>query len=282
MTGPPLPDSTTPGRVRLQVADLERSLGWYRDLMGLHVLDRTQDGARLGVEDGPTLVELVEVPGSARAPNAGRTGLYHFAILLPARSDLARFLARIAAEGVPIGSADHLVSEALYLHDPDGLGIEVYADRPRRSWERTADGIRMASLPLNARELLELAGDEPWAGMPAGTTLGHVHLHVGDIPAARRFYSDGLGLDVTVDTYPGALFLSAGGYHHHLGVNTWAGRGARPPGERDARLLEWTLGTSPDAARAAAARLKEAGHDVAEDDDGWRVLDPWGTPLRLT
>ncbi len=178
--------------------------------------------------------------------------------------------------------SDHSVSEALYLTDPDGLGIEVYADRPRSAWRHEGRQLHMTTEPLDARDLVRAAGGERWSGAPAGTVIGHVHLFVSDLEAAAAFYHAGLGLDKVVWSYPGALFLSAGGYHHHLGVNIWA-LGAAPAGEEDARLVEWELllPTAADVA-AAAASLEAAAAAVQREDDGSvLVLDPWGIPLRL-
>jgi catechol 2,3-dioxygenase len=226
-------------------------------------------------------VELVEHPGSAPLRANSRLGLYHFAILLPDRAALGRFLAHLARIGVRLGASDHLVSEALYLRDPDGLGIEVYADRPRSTWRWTNGELAMATEPLDSASVIAAGGGEPWTGMPGGTVMGHLHLHVGDIDTASRFYHAALGLDPTVWSYPGALFLSAGGYHHHLGVNTWAGRAA-PASEQEARLLEWRmiLPATSDV-DAAAERLRSAGHAVALASEGWLASDPWGTRLRL-
>jgi catechol 2,3-dioxygenase len=174
------------------------------------------------------------------------------------------------------------VSEAIYLRDPDGLGIEVYADRPRSTWRVAQGQLLMASDPLDGDSVLRAAGGTEWQGMPPGTTMGHVHLHVGDIDAASRFYHDALGLDRMVWTYPGALFLAAGGYHHHLGVNTWAGMDGLRPRPEDAQLLEWRI-VLPSVAdvRAAVESLAAAGHRAIEADVGWSVADPWGTRLRL-
>ena len=275
-----LPAETRLGRVRLQIADLDRSLAFYESILGLRVLDRAGDAAVLGAHDEETpLVELVERPGVRPVPPRGLLGLYHVAFLLPDRAALGRFVRHLAGAGVRAGSADHLVSEALYLRDPDGLGIEVYADRPREAWRHDGRQIAMATDPLDVQSLVEAAGDTPWTGAPAGTAVGHVHLHVGDLDRAAAFYHEALGLDKIVWGYPGALFLSAGGYHHHLGTNTWAA-GEPPAGEDDARLIEWTLvvPTAEDA-EAAAQSLASAGHPV--DAEG-RVADPWGTSLRIT
>jgi catechol 2,3-dioxygenase len=280
-----LPDATRLGPVRLQVADLARSLAYYCDLLGLRVLGSESETAVLGsqAEDVP-LIELWQRWGAAPAPLRGRLGLFHFAVLLPSRADLGRFLRHVAEQGEQPGASDHLVSEALYLRDPDGLGIEVYADRPRAAWRTNGRELRMDTLPLDAQSLLREAGDRPWQGMPAGTTLGHVHLHVGDLDTAAGFYHQALGFDRMVWSYPGALFLGAGGYHHHLGINTWAGSRAEPPSDDEARLLEWTV-ELPDAERlgAAAASLAAAGYAAARTAEDEEVLarDPWGTAVRL-
>ena len=277
-----LPESTRLGAVRLQVADLERSLRYYEQTLGMRVAARADGRASLTAQgDDRVLVELVERRGARPAP--GRLGLYHFAILLPDRPSLGRFVRHLADTGARAGAADHLVSEAFYLTDPDGLGIEVYVDRPRDTWRRLGRELMMATDPMDVQGLVRDAGDTPWTGMPAGTVIGHVHLHVGDLERAAEFYAESLGFDRTVWSYPGALFLGAGGYHHHLGTNTWAGAGARLPAEGDARLLEWTV-ELPDApsVAAAAASLARAGYQVeAADNDAALTRDPWGTQLRV-
>ncbi|HWK89634.1 MAG TPA: VOC family protein [Longimicrobium sp.] len=268
-----LPAAMRLGRVVLQVSDLKRSLGYYEGVLGLRAIERSAGRAVLGAygDDAP-LVELREKPGANAVPRRGRLGLYHFAILLPDRAALGRFIAHLAEIGERAGASDHLVSEALYLNDPDGLGIEVYADRPRASWRHAQRQLLMTTDPLDLQDVVRAAGGERWTGMPAGTVIGHVHLYVGDIGQAAEFYHERLGLDKVVWSYPGALFLSAGGYHHHLGVNTWAA-GADPAGGDDARLLEWEI-ILPTAADVAAAK-----QSLGVDTDTAR--DPWGTQLRL-
>jgi len=283
--GPRLPATTRVGGVRLAVTDLERSVAFYRRVLGMSVLEDAAgraERAALGPAGGGALVELHEHPGAAPVPRRGRLGLFHFAILLPDRSALGRFLRHLGELGVRPGASDHLVSEALYLNDPDGLGIEVYADRPRSEWRERSGELVMATEPLDTKSLLDAAPtSRAWDGMPAGSTMGHVHLHVGDLDQASAFYHEALGLDRTVWSYPGALFLSAGGYHHHLGLNTWAA-GATPAGEGDARLLEWELivPTAADADEALGA-LEAAGHAVQRVAGGGLVRDPWGTALRV-
>jgi catechol 2,3-dioxygenase len=279
-----LPDATRLGGVTLQVADLARSLAYYEQVLGLRLLARTADGARLGAATGDEpLVTLVERPGARAMSPRGRLGLYHFAILLPDRASLGRFVRHLAELGVRAGAGDHLVSEAFYLQDPDGLGIEVYADRPRETWRRSGRELMMATDPVDIPALLREAGDAPWTGMPNGTVMGHVHLHVANIDQARGFYSDAIGFDRTVWHYPGALFLGAGGYHHHLGTNTWAGSGAVPPTDADARLLEWTI-VLPDASSidTLADSVTRAGYEAERLPNGALVTrDPWGTAVRV-
>jgi catechol 2,3-dioxygenase len=176
--------------------------------------------------------------------------------------------------------SDHLVSEAVYLTDPDGLGIEVYADRARSEWPRAGGALVMAVDPLDVESLLREAGNEPWTGAPAGTVIGHLHLHVGDLAEADAFYRVALGLEPTA-AIPGALFLSAGGYHHHLGTNTWAA-GAPPAGDADARLLEWEI-ILPERndVDELLTRLEAAGADVTRDGEAVVARDPWGTAVRV-
>lgn len=277
-----LPDATRLGRVRLQVGDLSRSIAFYERVLGLQATRPDPDaGALLAAEDGRVLVELRERPGAPPAPPRGRLGLYHLAILVPDRAALGRLATHLATVGARIGSADHLVSEALYLRDPDGLGIEVYSDRPRETWQHARRELRMTTEPLDVADLVRAGGGESWRAMPAGTVIGHVHLHVGDLATAEAFYHAALGLDKIVWSYPGALFLSAGGYHHHLGTNRWAA-GAAPAGPGEARLLEWELVVpdTADVARAAAS-IAGAGYEVTPDRADWTSADPWGTVVRV-
>ncbi len=277
-----LPEQTRLGRVRLQVADLERSLLFYEQVLGLRVITRNADSAALGPHgDDNEIVELRQHRSARPVPQRGLLGLYHFAILLPDRRALGRFIAHLADLGAHAGMSDHAVSEAVYLTDPDGLGIEVYSDRPRDAWRYDERQIYMTTKHLNTDDLVRAAQGEKWTGMPRGTVLGHVHLYVDDIAKATAFYHEALGFDKVVWSYPGALFLSAGGYHHHLGTNTWAANAARATAE-DARLLEWEIivPTAEDAERAAAS-LKAAGYEGVREGREWRTTDPWGTSLRL-
>jgi catechol 2,3-dioxygenase len=224
------------GAVRLVVADLERAVGYYERVIGLRTLERDGNVVRLGA--GTPLVELEGDPDAPPRP-ARSTGLFHLAILVPARADLARAVRRVVEAGERFtGASDHFVSEALYLRDPEGNGIELYADRPRETWEWVGGELKMGTVALDLDDLMrtEPPGTDP--GMPEGTIIGHVHLQVADVPSAEAFYAGELNLDVTVRSYPGALFLSRDGYHHHIGANTWASAGAPPP-PPGARGLSW-------------------------------------------
>jgi catechol 2,3-dioxygenase len=271
-----LPERTRVGAVHLQISDLERAVAYYQSVLGLDVLERGPVRASLGVQAAAPLVHLVEEKGVAPVPRHGRFGLYHFALLLPHRTALGRFAAHVLRLGLRPGMADHAVSEALYLSDPDGLGIEVYADRPPTVWAYRGEELVMTTEPLDLAGLIEAGAGRDWSAAPEGTTIGHVHLHVGDLAAAEAFYHRGLGFDKTVWSYPGALFFAADGYHHHLGTNTWSpGPSA---GAREAKLLEWEL-LVPARKHTAdvAERLRAGRHVVNEAQDGVRTSDAWGT-----
>ena len=277
-----LPESTHLGRVRLQVADLDRSLLFYENVLGMRVISRSAQSVSLGPHgEDREIVHLRQLSSARPVPRRGLLGLYHFAILLPDRASLGRLVAHLAEIGAYAGMSDHFVSEAVYLTDPDGLGIEVYADRPRDAWRYDERQLYMTTNHLDVDDLVRSARGERWTGMPPGTVLGHVHLYVDDIDKAEAFYHDALGFDKVVWSYPGALFMSAGGYHHHLGTNTWA-RGAARPTDTDARLLEWEIvvPTKRDADEAAK-NILAAGYEAKPENGEWILTDPWGTSLRL-
>jgi catechol 2,3-dioxygenase len=232
-----LPDATHVGGVRLQVSDLRQSVEYYEQVLGLRVYAATADGATLGPHGVDRPLVWLQTGSGVSPARRGAFGLYHFAILLPDRAALGRFAAHLSALGVRVGMADHLVSEALYLWDPDGLGIEVYADRPRSAWRQQDGELVMTTEPLDFGNLIAAAGEGPWEGTPPGTRIGHVHLHVGSLDEAEAFYHAALGFDKMVWNYPGALFLAAGGYHHHLGTNVWSP--GPPAKENEARLIDW-------------------------------------------
>ena len=265
---------TKVGTVALSVADVERSSNYYQQSIGLVVLHRSSASATLGVGTTPLLC-LHEVPGARVVRRA--TGLYHFALRVPSRRDLARVIRHFAASGTRIGGAsDHVFSEALYLSDPDGHGIEIYRDRPRDTWYDAQGSLRGASDPLDLPGILaELDGDEPaWDGLPLGTDMGHIHLQVADIAAAEHFYAEVLGFEIMIHM-PSASFVSAGGYHHHIGMNIWAGMGVPAPPEDAARLLNYELIVPTRQALAAAVeRVCAASIQVTKHAQGWAVRDP--------
>ena len=238
-----LPPDAHIGQVALTVRDLDRSLLFYRDVLGFTETHREGQRAVLAPPSGRTLIELHERTDAAARPRRS-SGLFHFAILVPSRAALGRSLRRLAEKQWPIsGAADHLVSEALYLNDPDGLGIEIYRDRPRDTWRHASHGeIAMATDPLDLKGIHDEAGaDVTWAGLESGTVMGHIHLQVPHLDAAEAFYCDRVGFTPMVRSYPGALFVAAGGYHHHVGLNTWAGSGAPSPPDNAVGLRGFTI-----------------------------------------
>jgi catechol 2,3-dioxygenase len=269
------------GWAALTVADLQRSLDFYIDVLGFKQLDRQERSALLGTDSQPLLL-LQEQPGALpRQPRT--TGLYHIAILLPDRIDLGHVLQRIATRYKLDGYADHLVSEALYLSDPDGNGLEIYRDRARGEWQWRGGQVRMASDPIDLSGMVreaELSG-RVWEGLPEGTTIGHMHLQIGDLAQAEAFYHGVLGFDV-VARMPGALFVSAGGYHHHLGLNTWQSRNAPPAPDNSAGLHIFAISVPDEQAqRAVAERLEAAGVAVTEQTSGLVFHDPWRNAIML-
>lgn len=277
-----IPATTAMGPVHLTVADLERSLPYYREAVGLEVRERGAGRASLGAGEAELLV-LVEEPGARPAPR--HTGLFHFALLVPTRADLARWLAYAARQRVPLaGVSDHYVSEAVYLGDPDGHGIEIYADRPREVWEGQVMA-RMTTEPLDVQGLLTELDDPATAafdGLPAGTVMGHVHLQVASAEDAVVFYRDVLGFDLMAEFVPSAAFFGAGGYHHHVGANTWRSRGATPPPSGSAALRHATIVLPDPAGRdRVAARVADAGQEPEAVEGGILVRDPSGNALVL-
>jgi catechol 2,3-dioxygenase len=277
-----LPATTSMGAVHVTVTDLERSLAYYGENVGLSVLEQGSGFASLGAGD-VELLGLVEEVGAR--PASRHTGLYHFALRVPERADLARWLAHAARGGVPLlGMSDHFVSEAIYLTDPDGHGIEIYHDRPRVVWEGLVAS-RMTTDPLDVADLMgELDPEtEPFDGLPVGTDMGHVHLQVSDVAATIEFYRDVLGFDVMAELFGSAAFLAAGGYHHHVGANTWHSLGAPPPPPGTAALRHATI-VLPDTAERdrAAARVADTDQEPEARDDGVLVRDASGIGLLLT
>ena len=276
-----LPPDTHIGSVHLAVSDPRETSAFYADVLGFRIVE---DGgvAALSASGAPPydLVLHKAPPGAVR----GRTaGLYHFAILLPARTHLAAVLRHLIDAQAPIeGASDHAVSEAVYLHDPEGNGIEIYADRPRERWPARAGQLEMTTKALDLDDLFR-AGTGSWEGMPPGTRIGHIHLRVNDLTRAEAFYAGLLGFDVMVRGYPGALFLAAGGYHHHIGLNTWAGR-LEPADPAGLGLRYFTVAVSDHAARDAIAASTRAASVHGEPEEGGTVLlrDPDGIGVMVT
>jgi catechol 2,3-dioxygenase len=283
---PPIDPALRIGSVRLAVAELPRSVEFYERVLGLPLISRDEHEALLGGEPERPLLALSALahPTPARAHS---TGLFHVAWLHPSRAALAASVRRVAGARWPIdGASDHGVSEALYLSDPDGLGIEIYADRPREDWERPAGGkgVKMVTLPLDLDDLLAQGRDEPVPTMPPDTAVGHVHLKVADVPAAAAFYRDVIGLSEQAQM-PAAAFLSAGGYHHHIGLNSWQSAGASAPADSAPGLrgVDFQL-SDADALDALERRLAGALGDSAparEKDGGISLRDPDGELLRF-
>ena len=276
---PTLPDALRVGPVHLAVTDLDRSVAFYQDAIGLRQQRREDSEAALGA-GGEDLLVLHEESGAR--PAGRHAGLYHFALLHPSRTELARAVARLAVTRTPIdGASFHGISEAIYLPDPDGNGIELAADLPRDEWPEQWD---VRPQPLDLRELFGLVeGEEPQRHADPGLVVGHLHLHVGDIEQGLAFYRDLIGFDV-ITLMPSAAFVSAGGYHHHLGFNTWRGQGAPPAPPDTVGLREWTV-VLPEAADVAAVqeRLEAAGAPVEDGGDGsFLTRDPWGNALRVS
>jgi catechol 2,3-dioxygenase len=276
--------NTYVGSVHLTVSDLERSLRFYGDVLGFNTRQHQDSTAWLTADGMLSPLVLTEQPG-ARPKPPRTTGLYHFAILVPSRVDLARSLRHLVEVRYPLqGVADHLVSEALYLADPDGNGIEIYADRPRNAWPRRGGQLQMATDPLDVDGLLaELERDNrPWDGLPLQTSIGHVHLHVADLRQAEGFYCDVLGFDLVTYYGSSALFVSAGGYHHHLGLNIWAGVGSPPPPPDSVGLRYYTLCLpGEDELDRTVEHLKASGVELEKKADNVSLHDPSGNGIRL-
>ena len=275
-----LPAETAVGRVALTVDDLERVLPFYRDAVGCRV-EREGDSAGLLAGDGRELLVFEEVPGAPPRPRSA-AGLFHVAIRLPDRSSLGDTLVRLREAGASLtGASDHLVSEALYLRDPAGNGVELYRDRPRESWTRLdGDRVEMDSLPLDLADLAEAGDGTARDALPGGTDVGHVHLEVTDLAASKAFYTAGVGFGTTSEYRSEACFVAAGGYHHHVGLNTWNGR-SDPAGDHQG--LDWFEVVLPDAASrdAAVDRLADAGYAVDESGDVPAVSDPDDVEVRF-
>src|SRR6516162_7968554 len=269
------------GAICLAVRDLEKVTAFYRDALGLSVLDHSKTGTALGAGAVP-FVHLEHRP-DAKRDDAREAGLYHTAFLMPTRADLARWVRHVARTRVALtGATDHAVSEAFYLDDPEGNGIEVYYDRPRETWEWTGDALKITTDPLDIDDILrEVPSTAAFPGAPDGFRIGHVHLRVGDVARAEAFYRDALGLDVTRRRH-GASFMSSGRYHHHIAANVWhsAGAAVRDPDRAGLSLLVLEAADANTLAEIRA-RLARGGIPFRESSAGIETSDPWGTRLRI-
>jgi catechol 2,3-dioxygenase len=273
--------NTFVGHVKIKVENIDRSLKYYQEVIGFQILEQTKTKVKL-TTDGKTSVLSLEQPENVVPKQRRTTGLYHFALLLPQRSDLASIVNHFRESGIRIGSSDHLVSEALYLSDPDGNGIEIYADRDPSEWNWNNGEVAMAVDPLNFEDLLLNEKQQEWKGLPAGTVMGHIHLHVSDLQKTEEYYTKGLGFEVVNRYGLQALFISTGKYHHHIGLNTWNGVGAPTPPVESVGLESFTLIFPKKEARAIVLdNLKKIGATVTEEKDTFITFDPSGNCIHL-
>ena len=269
-------------QVNLKVQNIERSLAFYKDIIGFKVLELTETTAKLSA-DGKTVLISLEQPEKVIPKQPRTTGLYHFALLLPTRADLGKILLHFIQIGYPLqGASDHLVSEALYLADPDGNGIEIYSDRPSSTWDWQNSEVIMSTEPLDAQNLLEEAQGQSWNGLPSGTVMGHIHLHVSELKQTEEFYTKGLGFDVVCRYGNQGLFISTGKYHHHIGLNTWNGIGAPEPPANSVGLVSYTLKFPNEEKRQNIVhQLKGIGATVTEENGYFVTIDPSGNRILL-
>ncbi|MEK3877127.1 VOC family protein [Paenibacillus sp. FSL M7-0420] len=278
-----LPQALEIGLVQIRVSHLERSLSFYQNVIGLKILRRQGRTAELTADGQQVLLVLREIEQAQVLRRNSVAGLYHFAILLPDRPSLGLVLRNLIDSGISVGQGDHLVSEALYIEDPDHNGIELYRDRPRDTWKYEATGnVAMTTDPVDVDGLLAASEGLSWTGLPAGTVMGHVHFHVGDLAEAKKFYVDALGFAVTAHYGDAAMFISAGGYHHHMGLNTWAGKGA-PAAPANAAGIDYFTLLLPDIqdVHEIAERVKRAGYHVEEEGGIITLRDPWNIGIQL-
>jgi catechol 2,3-dioxygenase len=268
-------------QVDLKVENLERSLSFYKQVIGFQILEQSERKATL-TADGKTPLLSIEQPEDVMGKEPRTTGLYHFALLLPSRADLAKALQHFIKMNIRLGASDHLVSEALYLDDPDGNGIEIYADRPSSTWSWKDGQVVMATEPLNAENLLKETNGEQWNGLPQDTLMGHIHLHVSELEKTKEFYLEGLGFDLVTQYGSQALFISTGGYHHHIGLNTWNGIGAKSPSKNSVGMKWFSLVYPTEEARKNVVnQLKNIGAAIQEDNGEFNTEDPSGNRIRL-
>ncbi|MBG9796570.1 VOC family protein [Brevibacillus laterosporus] len=269
-------------QVHLIIENIERSIAFYKDMLGLQILDRTETKV-VFTANGKTPLVTIEQPDNVAPKEPWKTGLYHFALLVPSRADLANTLLHLLQEGYPLqGASDHLVSEAVYLADPDGNGIEIYVDRPSETWVWEGDSVGMSTEPLDIEGLLQENKEENWKGLPSGTIMGHIHLQVANLQQAEEFYTQGLGFEVVSRYGSQALFISTGKYHHHIGLNTWVSAGASAPSPNSVGLQSYTLVLPDEESRERMVQqVKSFGASIKEENGIMITKDPFGNTIRL-
>ncbi|WP_342479746.1 VOC family protein [Paenibacillus sp. FSL F4-0097] len=278
-----LQPDTQIGLVQIRVSNLERSLTFYQNVVGLSVLRQTGREVEMTADGQNVLLILREIENARVIRPNSVAGLYHFAILVPDRPSLGLVVRNLISSGIEVGQGDHLVSEALYIQDPDNNGIEIYRDRPKSEWKYDAEGhVMMSTDPVDVDGLLAASEGLSWNGLPAGTVIGHVHFHVGNLNKAKAFYVDLLGFELTANYGSAAMFISAGGYHHHIGLNVWAGQGA-PAAPADTVGIDYfTLILANEEERnAVVERVRQAGYAVTEENGNPTFQDPWNIGIRL-
>ncbi|MEK4998135.1 VOC family protein [Paenibacillus sp. FSL H7-0918] len=278
-----LQPDTQIGLVQIRVSNLERSLTFYQNVMGLSVLRQTGREVEMTADGQNVLLILREIENARVIRPNSVAGLYHFAILVPDRPSLGLVVRNLISSGIEVGQGDHLVSEALYIQDPDNNGIEIYRDRPKSEWKYDAEGhVMMSTDPVDVDGLLAASEGLSWNGLPAGTVIGHVHFHVGNLNKAKAFYVDLLGFELTANYGSAAMFISAGGYHHHIGLNVWAGQGA-PAAPADTVGIDYftLILTNEEERNAVVERVRQAGYAVTEVNGNPTFQDPWNIGIRL-
>jgi catechol 2,3-dioxygenase len=278
-----LQPDTQIGLVQIRVSNLERSLTFYQNVVGLSVLRQTGREVEMTADGQNVLLILREIENARVIRPNSVAGLYHFAILVPDRPSLGLVVRNLISSGIEVGQGDHLVSEALYIQDPDNNGIEMYRDRPKSEWKYDAEGhVMMSTDPVDVDGLLAASEGLSWNGLPAGTVIGHVHFHVGNLNKAKAFYVDLLGFELTANYGSAAMFISAGGYHHHIGLNVWAGQGA-PAAPADTVGIDYftLILTNEEERNAVVERVRQAGYAVTEVNGNPTFQDPWNIGIRL-
>ncbi|PKY88266.1 glyoxalase [Falseniella ignava] len=274
--------ATYVGEVQLKVSNLSESIRFYEEVIGLTVKDKSASQASFTTNGKDTLLTIIE-PEDIQSKKGQTTGLYHFALLLPTRADLAQVVRHFIQDGIHFATGDHLVSEAIYLADPDGNGIEIYADRDPAEWEWQDGEVAMTTVAVDIEDLLQEKITDVWQGLPENTVMGHIHLQVNDLEENEKFYIDGLGFSVVNRHGDSALFISDHDYHHHIALNTWASRSARHAEKSETGINAYTiLFPSEEVRNEKIAQLKKIGATIHEENGAYYTYDPSHIKLILT